>query len=280
MKQNIIKQVLKTDQMILVLSFGYLGLIFAGRAGLDVWLLVLVTIALVSGKIAHLSFSQVRINSSKGTGIRDRVNPEDRKKNYKLWLCGILSSAVFIFSSFMINQLCYYLSIFSAIIMLSIPVLKKYGSLPAFNLRLFEVLCPVGGFIAADNRFALISFILAFAVLFRNASLGIAIVLFEAQNEKEKRNYFIKHFGLNRAQAFSVVFFLISVSMLIAAGIIAGRGLAYWITVLCYAIIIIRQAFLLSNKDTEAAKKEFLQINNFAAPLLLVGTLIDIFFHY
>jgi 4-hydroxybenzoate polyprenyltransferase len=275
--KEILQKLFKSDQLIIVLSFGYIGLLFAGRAGVDVWLLV--TVALISGKIAHLCFSSVRKDTGNSTGIRDRVNPESRKENYKLWLYAILSSAVFIFSSFMINQLCYYVSIASVIIMIGIIMLKKYGSMPAFNLRLFDVLCPLGGFVAADNRFELIAFVLACVVLFRNAGLGIATALYE-QNGKEKKNYFIKRYGVNKSNVFSIVFFFISIAMLIAAGIITGRGLAYWIAVLCFAIIIIRQISLLKNKDSEAAKNEFMQINNFAAPLLLVGTVIDIFFHY
>jgi 4-hydroxybenzoate polyprenyltransferase len=274
--KEIIKILFKSDQLIRLLSFGYIGLLFAGRAGLDVW--VLVTIAFISGKIAHLCFTTVRKDAGKSTGIRDRVNPESRKENYKLWIYAILSSAVFIFSSFMINQLCYYFSIGSIVVMIGIIMLKKYGSLPSFNLRFFDVLCPIGGFVAADNRFEIIAFILACAVLFRNAGLGIASVLYEPLNDKEKKSYFIKRYGISKSYVLTIVFFIISALLLIAAGIISGRGMAYWISVLCFAIIIIRQISLLKNKDSEESKNEFMQINNFAAPLLLVGTIIDIFF--
>jgi 4-hydroxybenzoate polyprenyltransferase len=272
--KDIIKKLFKADQLLVILSYGYLGLLFAGKSGIDVWLLV--TVAFVTGKIAHLSFSAIRTDI---TVIRDRVNPEDRKKNYKLWISGILSSAIFIFSSFLINPLCYYFSIASVIAMILIIVLKKYGSLPAINIGLFEALCPLGGFVAADNRFALIAFILMFAVLLRNTGLGLVNILFKTQNDKTKTNYFIKRYGMNKIQIFSLVFFYISASLLILAGIFTVRGLAYWIAVLCCVIIIIRQTALLSNRDTDTAKNEFIQINNLFAPLILIGTIIDIFFH-
>jgi 4-hydroxybenzoate polyprenyltransferase len=53
---------------------------------------------------------------------------------------------------------------------------------------------------------------------------------------------------------------------------------AYWISVLCVGIIFIYQQMLARRKDIEPAIKEFFKLNSFIAPVLFLGTFIDVYF--
>ncbi|MFH0975120.1 MAG: UbiA family prenyltransferase [Spirochaetota bacterium] len=279
MDLKILKQFIKIDQIILILSLGYLGLLFAGKAFIEVWLLF--TLAIVSAGIAHESFKKFQGEKTRlgKPSLKDFIDSAGNKQKRPVLLSGIISSAVFILSSFWINDPSYYLSILSVVILIGFPFLSKYNSMPTFNLGIFFALCPVGGFIAANNRFELIPAILFAAVLFWTTGTEISGAIYEIQNDKHKKNFLLEKIGIKKAKALSFIFFIFSFLILILAGFIAVRGLAYWISLFCFAIVLIKQQVLLRSKDTETAKKEFIQINNFIAPLLLVGTFIDVFFH-
>jgi 4-hydroxybenzoate polyprenyltransferase len=274
MDLKIFKQFIKISELILVLSLGYIGLFFTGRVDFTVW--ILFTVALMCARIAFLSFQFILKDKNKTFSLKELF--KDAKKNSTILLYGIISSAFFIFLFFIINELCYYVSILSVILLIAFPLLKRYSYIPDYNLWLFEAMCPVVGYIAVNNRFELIPFILFASVIFWTAGLEISIGIYDIRKDKNIKNYIIKKFGAGRSRLISVLFFIISILMLIVAGFIAGRGLAYWISLFCLAIILLRQEILLNSKDVETTRTEFLQINNFTAPLLLIGTLIDIFY--
>ena len=271
---KIIKQLININQLILILSLGYIGLFFTGRVDFIVWFLF--TLALICGRFAYLSFQFILKDKNKILSLKEII--KEGKKSSVILLYGIVFSIIFIFFSFIINELCYYVSILSVILIIGFPILKKYSSLPGYNFGIFEAMCPIGGFIAANNRFETIPFILFASIILWIAGIEISGAIYEIRKDKKSNNYILNKFGAGRAQFISVVFFLLSISMLTLAGIIAGRGLAYWISLFCLAIILFRQEVLLNGKDAETSKTEFIQINNFTVPLILIGILIDIFY--
>jgi 4-hydroxybenzoate polyprenyltransferase len=274
MELKIFKQFIKIKELILILSLGYIGLFFTGSVDFTLW--ILFTVALICARIAYLSFQFVLKDKNKTFSLKELL--KDAKKNFAILLYGIISSALFIFLFFIINELCYYVSISSVILLIAFPLLKKYSYIPDYNLWFFEAMCPVGGYIAVNNRFELIPFILFASVILWTAGLEISGGIYEIRKDKYSKNFIIKKFGSSRARLISVIFFIISILMLIVAGFITGRGLAYWISLFCLAIILVRQEILLNSKDVETTRTEFMQISNFTAPLLLIGTLIDIFY--
>jgi 4-hydroxybenzoate polyprenyltransferase len=270
---------IKLDQLILCLSLVYLGLLFAGRAEYYTWLLA--TAAVISAKIVHISFRKLQddYRNNKSPRFRERLLPEGDKKKLRLWISGVFFSAIFIFSSFIINELCYYISIASVLLMIVFPFIRRFTPLPYCYLGLFETICPVAGFIAANNRFEMIALIPAGAVFFWALALEISLAIYEMDFDTEKKIFSIpRAVGINKAQIISIILYLFSITAFITAGISNKMGLAYWISLFCFFIIFIRQEFLLKARDAVTAKSEFLQINIFIGPIIFLGTVIDIFY--
>jgi 4-hydroxybenzoate polyprenyltransferase len=275
MKKELIKKIFKIDQLILILSLGYLGLLFAGRVDFIVWLLL--TLALISGntaKFLSIIISQNRNSSSLFNKEKESVS----KMRTELWIFQILSCALLVFSAYLINDLCYYLSILAVILLICFYLLRKFNLLTMQNIGVFEAVCPIAGFIAVKNRFELIPFILFFAVLLWISGLEISYSIHDNQNDRFRKNIFVERFGGVKARGISITYYIFSLLLIIAAGLLSGRGMAYWIAILCFAIILLKQGLLLKNKDAEISVKEFLQINNLVGPALFIGSLIDIFF--
>ena len=274
MNFKIIKQFFNIDRIILILSLAYIGLFFAGSVDYVLW--ILFTLALLCAKLAHSSFQYLLKDNSKFLTLKGLF--QEDKGNPAALLYGVVSSALFIFLSFVINDICYYISIAAVILIIGFPLLKRYSSMPGYYFGIFEAMCPVGGYIAANNRFETIPFILVAFVIFWIAGVRIAGSVFEMRKDKKSENYVVNKIGYGKAQALSVVFFIFSIIIMVFAGFLENRGMAYWISLFCMAIIIMRQEVLVKSRDIDSAKIEFFQINNFTAPLLLIGLLIDIFY--
>jgi len=269
----------RLDRIILCLSLAYIGLLFSDPLDPAVWMFV--TIAVIFAKTAHLCFYKIMDfqNLYKSQRYRERLIAEGEMKKSALWILGILSSAIFLLSCFLINELCYYIAIAAVILMIFFPLIKRYSTLPYYYLGIFESICPIGGFLAAENRYEHIALVLALSVFFWMLGQEICRAGYEISADSENKIISIPvSIGMNKAQVLSVIFYIISVSGFTTAGIMNKRGLTYWISVICFVIIFIRQQVLLKSKDIDSTKAEFFQINNFIAPVIFIGTIIDVFF--
>ena len=280
MNQIKVTKLFKFDQIIICFSLAYLGLLFAGRAEHDIWLLV--TAAVLFGKVVHITFHKLFYNKSRNKSQRiiDRLIPEGNIKAWKLWIIGIFLSGAFVSSCFLLNELSYFISIAAVFLMFVFPLIKRFTYLPYHYFGIFETACPVGGFIAANGRFEPFILFLAGAVFFWFFGLEISLAIYEHESDAETKIFSIPQaIGINKSQILSIFSYLFSITGFVIAGILNKRGIVFWIALLCFAIIFVRQTMLLKSKDAETAKIEFLQVNNFMAPILFIGTIIDIFYN-
>ncbi len=274
-----IKSIFKLNQFIISLSLAYTGCLFAKRFELETWLLI--TIAVISSRIVYLVFNKIFENTERELSPRRQIRlvAKGYIKQIKLWIIGILCSGIFIFSSFIINELCYYISIAAVIVIVFFPLIKKYVSLSSMYFGIYESACVICGFIAANNRFEISVIFPALSVILWLFGYDLLSAIFEVNFDAEKKYFSIpRSIGNFKTQAISIICYLFSLSLLSAGGILTQLGLAYWISLFCFAIIAVRQQILLKSKDADTAKKESFQINNFIGPVIFIGALIDHFF--
>ena len=62
-----------------------------------------------------------------------------------------------------------------------------------------------------------------------------------------------------------------------AAGFLARRGIGYWVGVACVAVIFTAQQRLARGEDAAAGIKQFFELNRYVAPVLFIGTFLDVF---
>lgn len=267
------------EQIMVALLFAYLGLLFAGGAEIYTW--VWVTLSLLTVKSASMIFINIFrtvINSKSNNNIHISIN---KKKDLKIgqWLLGILLSSLHILSCYMLNELCYYLSFAVIVLIFFYPFLKRITSISFSSMSIVEALAPIFGYLGKTGRFESIPFILGASVLLW--IIGLKMVYVAKENNNDNRGILFSittRFGKDTALLFSWFSYFFALSALVAAGIVTSRGLSYWISLVCIAIIFLRQQGLARGRDVEGAAIEFLQINSFISPLLFIGTFIDVMF--
>lgn len=264
---------------LLALPFAYIGLLFAGGDDLYTWLWV--TLAMISARTIGASFNKL-IDLSidiKNPVLKGRTFSPAESSKAVLWSSGILSSALLVYSSYMLNELCFYLSFAGLFLLITYSYFKRFTWATHFYLGLVEAAAPIGGFIAETGRFEAMPFILGGALLLWIAGLDIIYAVQDIDFEKsENLNSMPIKFGIENSLVISYQLYVFSVTALTVAGFMTGRGLAYWAAIICISILFIRQQSLVRSKDIQSSMIEFFQLNNLISPILFAGTFIDVMF--
>lgn len=272
-------KLIRIKETLLSIPLAYVGLIFAGGDEIYTWLMVTLamisarTIGIISNKLIGYSID-ARDNSFRGI-------PVSQKENSKplLLVTGIISASILVYSSYLLNQLCFYLSFAGLFLLLTYSYMKRLTWARHFYFGLVETAAPIGGYIAETGRFEPAALILGGAILLWIAGLDIYYSIQNMESEKRENVFSIPlRFGHENAMLYASLLYLSSITVIVTLGFLTSRGLAFWAAVICVAIIFIRQHMLARNSDTQASMDEFFQINNFVSPVLFVGTFIDVIF--
>lgn len=267
------------EQTLFALPFAYLGVLFARGNTIKVW--VLVTIALIAARTAGMSFNRVidALIDEKNPRTSDRLVPAGEVSKKSVWLLGIFSSAALVLSAFFLNQLCFYLSFVAVFLLFSYSYFKRFSSSSHLYLGFVEAAAPIGGYLAVTGTFDLRPFVLGAAIMLWIAGLDMVYAIQDSDFDKTEGLFSIpSRYGIKTALVCSSMAYLLSIGALVAAGVLSGRSQPYWISVICVALIFFRQQQLARKEDIESAVLEFFSINKFVSPVLLFGTVMDIWF--
>ncbi len=267
------------EQTLFALPFAYLGILFAGKASIGIW--VWVTLALAAARTAGMSFNRV-IDvdfDSKNPRTKDRLLPQGKVSKKSVWLIAAFSCLVLIGSSFMLNMLCFYLSFIAVILLFTYSYFKRFSSSSHFYLGFVEAAAPVGGYLAVTGAFDVLPFVLGIVIMTWIAGLDIVYAIQDVDFDRvEKLHSLPLAIGRNRALFISACCYIVAVIGLVYAGISAGRNIPYWIAVICTTLIFIYQQKLARSSDIANAVRKFFKVNTFISPVLLIGTFIDVYF--
>jgi 4-hydroxybenzoate polyprenyltransferase len=226
------------EQTLFALPFAYIGILFAGRATIVIW--IWVTIALAAARIAGMSFNRI-IDvdiDAKNPRTKDRLLPQGKVSKLSVWIIAIASSLILIGSSFMLNRLCFYLSFVAVILLFTYSYFKRFSSSSHFYLGFIEAAAPVGGYLAVTGAFDVLPFILGVVILTWIAGLDIVYALQDVDFDKSEKLYSLPSaIGRNKALFISACCYILSIAGLVLAGVLTERNLPYWIAVACTAIL-------------------------------------------
>ena len=265
------------EQTLFALPFALIGVLFAGSGTFMNW--IWATTALIAARTAGMSFNRV-IDAdidAKNPRTRDRLVPKGEVRPATVWLTAAISSLVLIGASFMLNDLCFHLSFVAVFLLFTYSYFKRFSASSHFYLGFVEAAAPIGGYLAVTGEFALVPFVLGFAILTWIAGLDIVYALQDmAFDTKEKLHSVPARLGVGKALAISAICYIASISAMIYAGILAQRKIAYWIALVLIAAIFTFQQKLARDDNISDSVKTFFKINMYISPILFFGTLVDV----
>lgn len=161
-------RMIKLSHSVFALPFALAGAALAARShGIEAQQLVWIVIAMVFARSAAMGFNRLadRAMDAENPRTRDRALPRGRIAPGAVTLIITACCALFVFSAYQLNELCFKLSPLALLVILSYSYFKRFTWATHLVLGLSLAIAPVGAWIAVTGTFDTAPLWLAAAVL-------------------------------------------------------------------------------------------------------------------
>jgi len=208
--------------------------------------------------------------------IREIPNGTIKAKNALIFV--IINSIFFLFITYFINSICFYLSPIALIIILGYSYTKRFTSLCHLILGLGLSLSPIGAYLAVAGKFDLTAILISFLVLFWVSGFDIIYSLQDKEfDEKNNLKSIPVSIGVKNGLWFSRVLHTIAIILIITIGIQNNFQYFYWIGSLFFIALLFFQHSIIKENDFSKINIAFFKTNGIASIVFCVFFLLDIF---
>ena len=198
----------------------------------------------------------------------------------EVWGVLLLGTAAFLLACAMLNRMTLYLSPIVLVVIFSYPFTKRFTSLCHVWLGAALGLSPVGAWVAVTGGFGDgfgAAFCLGGAVVLWTAGFDILYALNDLAFDRDQGLFSIPaRFGIVRALVVSAAFHAIAVALLVAAGLVAELGVAYYAGVGAISVILLVEHAIVTAKDFSKVNLAFFTMNGVVSVGLMSALLLDV----
>jgi 4-hydroxybenzoate polyprenyltransferase len=280
---------IKFSHTIFAMPFALLGFSLGSLITGNVWswkLLLLVVLCMVFARSAAMAFNRYLDRDI------DELNPRTRTREIPAGVISpqsalffvIANCALFMFTAWMINSLCFVLSPVALLVILGYSYTKRFTFLCHFVLGLGLSLAPIGAYLAVANQFDWLPVMYSFAVLLWVSGFDIIYAL---QDEEFDRSLNLSSvpvaLGKPGALRLSSILHLICAVLILSACTLQAQlypslGWLHWVGASIFLGLLFYQHTLVKPNDLSKVNLAFFTTNGIAS--LIFGTLViaDLFF--
>lgn len=189
-----------------------------------------------------------------------------------------VSASLFFLSAFMLNPLCFKLSLAALALLTGYSYVKRFSFLCHYALGLVLSIAPVGGWIAVTGEFSWLPVLLSLAVLFWVAGFDIIYSLLDLNFDRANGLHSIPvRFGEAKALQIAAAGHGLTLLFLALFGICTGLGWIYWVGVGITAALLKFEHHLVAEGGTDRIQAAFFTINGWIGILLFIFTFLEIY---
>ena len=246
----------------------------------QIHLFIMVILCMIFARSAAMAFNRWADNKYDKENVRTKIReiPSGIISAGNALAFVIINCVLFIATTFFINSICFYLSPVALIIILGYSYTKRFTPLCHLILGLGLSLAPIGAFLAVTGEFKLLPLLYSFVVLFWVSGFDIIYAL---QDEEFDRSQNLKSIpvllGKKNALLFSRILHIISASIVLYAGYMAGFHLWYWIGSGLFISLLIYQHTLVKPNDLSKVTLAFATTNGIASVVFASFFLMEMF---
>jgi 4-hydroxybenzoate polyprenyltransferase len=272
----------KFSHTIFALPFAVIGFFLGVRAkgtSPDWSLFVKVLLCMVFARTAAMAFNRYadRKVDAENERTRSREIPSGIISPFAAITLVILSSLLFIFTAYSINDLCFYLSPVALAIVLGYSLTKRFTALCHFILGLGLSLAPIGAYLAVTGTFNIVPLIFSACVLMWVSGFDIIYALQDEDFDRQHKLFSIPAaVGKKDALMISNIAHALSAILIISAGAYASFGTWYWIGTSVFIAMLIYQHTLVKPNDLRKINVAFFTTNGIASVVFAIFVLFDI----
>ncbi len=273
---------IKFSHTVFALPFAFIGFTLAVthfHQPFQWQLLVEMLLCMVFARTAAMSFNRYLDRSYDALNPRTaaREIPAGLIKPQSALVFTIISSVLFIATTWFINIACFSLSFVALFVILFYSYTKRFTALCHIILGIGLSLSPIGAFLAVTGHFTLLPLLFSFSVLTWVAGFDIIYALQdEAFDRSQKLHSIPAAIGVKNALLVSTLLHILSAIFVISAGIVGHFSWIYWIGAMFYIAMLTYQHLLVKPTDLSKVNMAFANTNGFASVVFAIFTIISL----
>ncbi len=272
-------EMIKFEHTVFALPFAFLGAFLAAR-GFPGWEMSFwVIMAMAGARSAAMAFNRLvdRTNDSLNPRTASRALPLGLVSTQAVLLFVLVSAALFLLASWMLNPLAFMLSPLALGTVLFYSYTKRFTSLSHLALGLCLAVAPIGGWVAVRGRLDLEPLVIAAAVLFWVAGFDIIYACQDVAADRRLGLYSIpKKLGVERSLQLSIFFHLAMVTLLSYGLLLFELTWVSWIGLILVAGTLVYEHRLVSPQDLSRVNLAFFTLNGVISVVLFVFVSLDL----
>lgn len=283
-KINDYLSLIKFSHTIFALPFAVIGFLLAIERSDSVFslrLFICVILCMVFARSAAMAFNRYIDRHFDALNPRTKVReiPAGTISAPAALSFTIISSLLFITTTYFINSICFYLSPVALLVTLGYSYTKRFTALCHLVLGLGLSLAPIGAYLAVTGRFDVLPLFFSFIVLTWVSGFDIIYALQDEEFDKSQNLKSIPGFlGKKNALLLSRMLHLISSTLLIYAGIYAGFGMIYFAGTATFCMLLVYQHSIVKPHDLSRVNLAFGTTNGIASVIFAIFTCTEILF--
>ncbi len=272
-------RMIKIEHSVFALPFGLAGAFLAANGFPELEKIFWIVIAIVNARAAAFGFNRIidREIDAKNPRTANREIPSGKIKLWEAVLFTFICLAIFVYSAWALNPLCFKLSPLAILILFIYSYTKRFTLLCHFVLGIALSLAPLGAWIAIRGSFDWEIVPMVLTVVFWLAGFDTLYALWDVEFDRKFGIYSIpSKLGVKNAIYLSRVFHLIAWSLLVITGIIFNLNVFYWIGMGIVAILFIREHSLVKPDDISKLDIAFFNMNGYISITIFVFTALSL----
>ena len=195
-----------------------------------------------------------------------------------------ISSLAFVFTTYWINPLCFYLSPVALLVVLGYSYTKRFTWLCHFILGLGLGLAPVGAYIAVTGSFEILPILYGVMVLLWVSGFDIIYALQDADFDRNNGLQSVpSRFGPQKAKRISMILHGLCAVLLflitwMQGSIFPTLGFLHWVGAIGFVALLGWQHHLVIKYDLAKINQAFFETNGVASILFGSAVIIDVLF--
>ena len=278
-KLAIIFSDIKIQHTVFALPFAVMSAFLAAGGMPEIKKLLWIIVCMLGARSAAMAFNRIvdaRFDKE-NPRTRDRALPSGKINvgNYAVFL--VASSALFIFSAWMLNSLAFYLSPVALAIVFFYSLTKRFTAFSHFWLGLAISIAPVGAWVAIREEISFTSLLLGAVVVLWLIGFDILYSCMDIEADRINRLHSIpERFGVETAlkmalasHAVMVVFLLVLLEPTVLLGWVYLAG------VVLVAGLLVYEHSLIKKDDLSKVNMAFFNVNGIISIGLMIFVIVD-----
>lgn len=269
-------RLVKFEHTIFALPFALIGFFLAVKqepGGLSLILLLKVVGCMVFARNSAMGFNRYLDRSFDAANPRTAMReiPAGVVSPKKALVFVIVNSLLFIALSWLINDLCFYLSPVALAVILGYSYTKRITPLCHFILSAGLALAPIGAYLAVTGQFAIAPLLFSMLVFFWVSGFDIIYACQDVDFDKANGlNSIPAMTGIQRALQLSVLVHLLTAAFVLSAGIVLCSGWLYWIGAVIFSALLAYQHLIIKPNDLSRVNLAFGTTNGIAGVIFAI----------